>query len=319
MNEKEKELLQAKEDLQARMKAIGGNPVANSVELAKLVGEPYDPELAIADVISAVYNVDSVGIGEDFDYFIVDEDVKEVFAVVNGSVTQTNVDPLTENELTFSPYNTPEYYVYIEKLLRGKHSILAKKRVAIGEALDRIEQYHAINCIDTAVPVGNDLSLTSGKTKVDWPELVRMVRTVSRYAKPGNFVLITGANVTDDLITMDYDSDKNRAHTVADAGIKSWIPVEEQQVKIGGAATDIIDADVAYLVADSDSMERRAGYFVRQRVSALDNSGEKERLTISSGQLLNVGIARKMALSVLGFEMFGCVVVNSKVLVKLTK
>lgn len=315
----DKELLKAREELAKKMKEIATSPVANSIELAKLVGEPYDPELPIADVISAIYNTDSVGMGEDFDYFVVDEDVKEVYAVVNGSVTQTNVTPLTENTLTFSPYNTPEYYVYLEALLRGKYGILAKKRVAIMEALDRIEQYHAINCVDSAVPVANQLTLTSGKTKVDWPELVRMVRTVSKYAKPGNFVLITGANITDDLITMDYDADKNRQHTVADAGIKTWIPVEEQTVKIDTVATPIIDPDTAYLVADSDAKERRAGYFVRQRVQGLDNAGEMERLTISSGQLINVGTARKMALSVLGFEMFGCVIVNSKVLVKLVK
>ena len=319
MKEKEKELLKAREEIVAKLKEIGQQPGIKSTELAKLINEPYDPEKPIADVISSIFTVESVDVGEDFDYFVVDEKVKTVYSVVNGSVTQTAVTPLTENSLTFSPYNSPEYYVYVEKLLRGKYSILANARATLTEALDRLEQYHALQCIDNAVPVANQLNISTGKTKVDFPEIIRMVRTIAKYATPGKLVLITGSQITEDILLMDYEADKNREVTLEKAGISKWIAVEAQQVTIDGSAKNIIEPNVAYLVADSDVKDKRAGYFVRQRVNGLDGAGAKERITISSGILTNVGSARKMAISVLGFEMFGCVVVNSKVLVKLTK
>lgn len=327
-----KEQLEAKaKKLKEHMAKIGSGALANpTLELARIVGQPFDPENPVTDVIAAVYKAATVDIGEDYEYFVSDQDTKTVTTVSNGSVTQTAVTPLTTSDLSFSTRSSEEFLVYIDKLLEGKHDMLAKKNIALTEALNRVDNYDAVQCLDAAaVAAGNTFSLDSTKEKFDYVKLVEMVRSIARYVRMtssaqnsnvinSNLVLITGANVTQDILLMDYDADKNRETTLAKAGVSRWIPVDEQQFVLSGT-NNVIDADTAYLVAPNFEADRETGHFVRRRVQGLDGAGAQERISVARGPLLPEGSNPKWAFSIAAMEQTGCVIVNNKPIAKFTR
>lgn len=309
-------MIQAKEELRAKMVELGGNPANGGIELAKLVGKPYDPEMPVPEVISAIMVTDSVDRGEDYDYFVPSAETKIVYTVTNGSVTQTNVTPETENELSFSSYDSPEYYVYLEKLLEAKYDVLDKKAKNITESLDRLETKTVLDLvIAAAVAEGNTYTLDSGKTKLDYPKIVEMARSIAKYGK--NLVLITGADCTTDVVLMDYDADKNREVTLEKLGIKH-IAIEELQYTHSGTQT-VLATNKALLVAVADADDQKCGDFVRRKVRGIDGAGDKERVVINSGPAKHVGSARKLAYGLIGFEQFGAVVKNPKVIASFTR
>lgn len=312
----EKEMMVAREELKAKVIELGSNPPNGALEVAKLVGKPYDPELPIPAVIDAVMVTDSVDRGEDYDYFVPSSETKIVYTVVNGSVTQTVVTPETENALVFSSYDSPEYYVYLEKLLEAKYDVLAKKSKNIDESLNRLEIKTVLDLlIAAATSEANLFTLDSGETKLSWPKIVEMVRSLAKYGK--NLVLITGADCTTDVVLMDYDADKNREISLAKLGVKH-MSIEELQYTHSGVQT-VLAADKAILVAVSDADDQKCGDFVRRKVRGIDGAGDKERIVINSGPAKHVGSARKLAFGVLGFEQFGTVVKNPKVIAVFTR
>lgn len=328
----EKEMLKAQEELKKRMRMVASGQVQNpTMEVAKLVGDPFDPENEIPEVIQAIFKTDTVGIGEDYEYFVADQDTKTVTTVVNGSVTQVAVTPLTESELTFSTRSSNETLVYLDKLFEGKHDMLAKKRIALMEALDRIETYDAIQCIDTAVESAREFTLDTGDSKLTFPKIVDMVKSISQYVQimrnpdgtvqSSNLVALTGCNVTNDLVLLDYDANKERAVSLEKAGINRWISVDEQQVVLTGTGTlTVMDSDTFYLIAPSKGEGRETGHFVRRNVQSLDaDKAEKQRITIARGPILPEGASPKYAYSVGAVEQYGCVVVNPKPIAEFTR
>jgi len=317
--------------LQAKLAEIGvsGDPK----ELAKLVGSPFDPENpAPHPIIEAIYKTDTVGAGEDYDYFVADEDIKKVTTVLNGSVTQVAVTPLSENTATFSYRSSEEKLVYIDKLLEAKYDVLAKTRIANMESLNRIELKDAIACIDGAVLTANQYSLPSGNTKITFDDLVDMAHGLMEYASVEtdvdgnirtNLVLISGSNVTRDLMTLDTDADKNRELNLRRAGISAWYAVPRQTVALDNdTQTALIDADVAYLVAPNKQDGRETGHFVRRRTRDWTGDGtseEKERIAKVFGPRLQEGSSPKWAFSVVGMGAYTCVIVNPNVIAKFTR
>lgn len=310
MNEEE---LKAQEELTASIVAIGAQTAANpGLELARLANQPYDAELSVPEVISAVFNVASVERGEDFDYFTQDPETKVVYTVSNGSVTQTNVSPDSENELSFSSYDSAEEYVYLDDLLDGKYDPIAVRTDAQQEVLDRLEIKAVCDLlIAGAVAQSNTYAWDSGDTKVTPDKIVEMVRSVAKYGT--EVVLITGGNVTTDIMMLDFDYNKQREVTLSKLGVTKHIPLEAFQYTHSGTQT-ILDADKAIIVAVSDSKKNKPGYFVRRKMSGAvlgANVGEKERLVFQRGPIMQVGASAKSAISIVTYERFGAVLVNA--------
>ena len=132
----EKKLMLAQEELKAKLQEIAvSGATGNSVELARLANMPYDAEFPVPEVISAISKTATVAKGEDYEYFVVGVETKTVYTVVDGTITQVNVTPDSENDLSFSTYESPEYYVYVEKLLEAKYEPIAIKTKVAMEAL----------------------------------------------------------------------------------------------------------------------------------------------------------------------------------------
>lgn len=306
-----KELEMAKQELIK----ISQQPLETAANmLIKVVGNPYDPELPVAKFMEAIFTTDTVEIGEEYRYFMVDQDAKVVFTLVNGTVTQTNVSVISDLNLTFSDYMTPELYVYLQDLRKGKYDIVAKKKLALMESIDRLEQYLALQTVNAAVPVANVFGLSSGTTSFTYVDAVKMIRKIAQFSA-GKFALITGSNITADIILLNYEANKFLPVHLEDLGIIHF-PVEAQQVNLDGSLVNVIDPNTCYLVALSDSQNNRMGDFVRRKTSTYENGDAQERSVIAAGTLINVGTSRKYAISLAVFEEFGLVVKNPDVLCK---
>lgn len=304
-----KKLIMAQEELKAKLEEIAVQGTAgNSFELAKLANIPYDAEMPIPEVIKAIAKTASVNKGEDYEYFVQSAETKVVFTITNGSVNQTVVTPGTETDLTFNSYSSDEYYVYVEKLLEAKYDPIAIKSKVAMESLDRKEIKDVLDLlIAAAVAQSNTFHNDSGDTAIDFEKVVDMVRSVAKYGN--KLVLVTGADVTTDVILMDYSEDKNREVSLEKAGIAKWVKVESLTYTHSGTQT-VFAADKALLVATSDSEGNRPVHFVRRKVQALEEAGQKERIIVAAGPRIQVGSTPKWAYALVGMEQFGCVVVN---------
>lgn len=307
----------AKEEIQ-KIVATG-----NQLEIAKLVGEPYDPELSLPEVISEVFATDSVEPGEPYEYFVPAVQGKVVYTLVSCAVTNTQVTPASDNDLSFSTYTTERFWICLDDLLNARYNVVANKTENMLEAMDRLEVAKVIALIDAAVPVANEFAPDTGDTKLTFPKLVQMVRAMAKYAK--RFVLVTGANITADLMLLNYDADKVQALKLSDIGIDKVIALDGQVVSIDGVATDVIDADVAYLIAVGDKKGNKAGDFVRRKVASLASLNAdsqivaKERIVLPSGAPASIGATQKLGWAYIMAEQFGAVVKNAQMLAKFSR
>ena len=317
-----KEELKAKEDLVAKQEeklaetlvAIGQQAVPNGdIEVARLANVPYDAELPVSPIIEAVFNVASVEPGEEYDYFVVSPSIKQVYTIDDGSVTQTKIGAESHGILPFFDYDSEESYIYLKELLEAKYDPIANRVEDQQEVLDRLEVKAVTDLlIAGAFLQSNTYAFTSGDTKLTFEKIVDMVRSVAKYGK--KCVLITGSDVTTDVMLMDFDNDKNRETTWEKAGISEWYPIESFGYIEDSAEKVVFPADKALVVAVSDSKKNKPGHFVRRKIASVKMDQvvvNKERLVISSGPAKHVGINRKLAIGILTYELFGAVLTNT--------
>lgn len=293
-------------------------------QIASIINETYDPELPIAEVISAIMNVGSAEPQESVYYFTPTLPVKKVYLLTsNCNVTQEAVSPTSKNTLSFTTIVTPDYYICLDTLLNGDMNVLDLYAEDIQEALNREEIYAVLALVDAAaVARSNVFTLDSGKTKFDYPKLVEMKKAIRKYGR--TLVLITGANVTEDIELMQYDANKFQGVNIKDV-VDMWIPIESLDVTIGSSATDVISDDVAYLVAVSDSKKNKPGYFIRRKlasaVAGLTDTTviSKERAVIVTGSNKPVATVEKFARGLCGLEQVGIVLTNSYTCAKFSR
>jgi hypothetical protein len=306
------ELAAAKEQL--KKIALSAN---REEQIASILNESYDPELPIAEVISAIMNTASAEPHESVYYFTPTLPVKKVYLLTsNCTVTSEAVSPASKNTLSFTSIVTPSYWICLDDLLNGDMNILDLYAETIQEALNREEIYAVLQLVDAAaVARGNVFGLDSGKLKLDYPKLVEMRKALRKYGR--KLVLISGPNVTEDIELMQYDANKFSPVDIKDV-VDLWVPVEDLQVTIGGSATDVINDDTAYLVAVSDSKSNKPGYFVRRKISAHILAGttdtqivSKERAVMVTGMIMPNATVESFAKGIAGFEQVGIVISNS--------
>jgi len=306
-----KELMQAKAELDAKVIEIataGGNMAG--LELAKLANIPYDAEMPIPEVIAAVAKTDSVGVGEDYEYFVVSPETKVVYTITSGSINQTNVTPGTHSDLSFADYESDQYNVYVSKILQAKYNALEIKAKTAMESLNRKEIKDVLDLLIAAAEgQANTFANDSGDSAIDFEKIVDMARSVARYGE--KLVLVAGADVYTDIILMPYKEDKNAKYIWSDAGIDKLIKVEGFQYTHSGTKT-VLATDKALVVATSDSMENRCVDFVRRKSTSIDGSGEKERVIVLTGPIMQVSTTPKLAYGLVIFEQYGVVVTNPR-------
>jgi hypothetical protein len=286
-------------------------------KIARIINETYDPEMPINEVITAIFNTATAEPLEDVYYFLPTLPTKEVHLLTtNCNVTHAEVSPTSKQTLSWTSAVTKDYYICLNDLLEGDHNVLDLYGEDIIEELNRYEIYAVLQLIDAgAVARSNEFAPDSSDTNLTYAKAYEMKKAIRKYGR--KLVLITGANVTEDVDLMDYNEDKNRPVSVMSI-IDMHIPIESLDVTVGGVAKDVIDDDVAYLVAVSDSKKNKPGYFVRRRLggaliaSAPDTQViAKERAVIATGNMKSLDTVDGFAKGIAGIEQFGAVLTNS--------
>lgn len=306
MNEKER--MEAQIELKAKLEKIAIGGENGLLEFAKLANVPYDAELPFPEVIEELAKTESIEKGEDYEYFVQAVETKTVYTIVNGSVVQTVVTPGSPSDLVFSSYSSAEYYVYVEKMLEAKYDALAIKVKVAMESLNRKEAKDLLALLIAAAEgQSNTFSNDSGDSVIDFEKIVDMLRSVAKYGN--KLVLVTGSDVTTDVLLMDYNEDKNREVSLEKAGISKWIKIENFTYDHSGTQT-VFPTDKALLVATSDSEDNRPIDFVRRKVQGIEEAVTKERIAVASGPRIQVGANPKWAYAIVAMEQYGTVVTN---------
>ena len=314
------ELLKVQEHMK---KAIRMDASSREQFFADTIGDVYDVELPIPEVISEVADVKRANVGEHVYYLAPDTITKTVNTLTSDCVVvQERVNPNTRTELSFTDLISKEEYVCIQDWLKGDHDVLKFYADAINEAMNRQEIYAVLALLNAAaVATANTFTFSTGETALTYPKLVDMVRSVAKYGR--NLVLITGGNVTTDIMLMDFSANTFRQYGLNNLNIKH-VPIESLDVTINGTPTTVLDADVAYLVAVSDSKANKPVLFARRKLAAISTSdtsvdSSKERVIIDTGNMINVAGDRKFSKGKAGFQEYGAVMLNDKVVAKFTR
>jgi hypothetical protein len=301
---------QAQEILEAKLQEIASSN-GSTVEMAKLANMPYDAELPVPQEIMEVALTDSVAVGEDYDYFAISPDGKVVTTISNGSLTNLNVTPDSEAALTFYSYSSDVYNVYLEKILAAKYDAILQQTNKANESLNRKEVGDLVRALFTAAEArSNTYALTSGETKIGRENVRAMVRSLAKYGN--KLVMISGGNVTTDLLDLDYDENKQREVTLEKLGINKWLKLEALEYT-HSTTKKVLDENYALVVATSDADAQKCIHFIRRKTKSIDGSGEKERVVVVAGPMVSIDTAQKWAYKVGMMEQYGIVVTNTYV------
>lgn len=293
--------------------------------IARTIGDVYDIELPIPEVIEAIARVERAEVGEHVYYMVPSAITKKVNTITSDcEIEQVKVQANTRTEVTWADLVSEEVYVCLHDWLKADHDVLTFNADAIQEAMDRQEIYSVLQLIDAgAVAESNVYTLDSGKTKFDYPKLVEMARSIAKYGK--ELVLITGGNVTTDIALLNYDADKNQSVSIFDL-VEKHIPIEELKVTIDSVEKTVLSPDVALLVAVADSAKNRSLLVARRKTEQLTEMADtqmadqaKERVIVSSGNGINVADKRKYAKGFFGAEEYSATSLNDKTYAKFTR
>lgn len=291
--------------------------------MAKTIGDVYDVEIPAPEVIESISDFTNAEVGEHVYYLAPTTITKKVNVLTSDcTITQVKVSPNTQTEVDWTDIVSEDVYICLHDWLKADHDVLQFNADAIQEAMDRQEIYAVLQLVDAgAVSESNVYTLDSDKDKFDYPKLVEMVRSIAKYGR--ELVLITGGDITTDIALMGYDADKNQPVSIFDV-VQKHIPIEDLKVTVSGVEKTVLAANVALLVAVSDSKKNRSLIVARRKTVQLTELAdteavEKERVIISSGNGMMVGSSKKMAKGFFGFEEYSATSLNDKTYAKFTR
>lgn len=301
------------------------------LEWSKIVGQPLDPRKPHPEIVSTLCNLETANPNEyvyAYDALLETEVIHTITST--GEVTQVAVTPDTPTILTFADFSTPEYRILLKDLASAKEKTLARKKKTITRALDTVEAQAIIALLASATTAtGNEHGLTSGQTKFRFENLIDMVEDITDYG--GDLHLVGGATIFKDKSLWNYDINKNQSVLEAYKALnikEIRIPATMTMTK-DSASTDVINTNVAYLVATDTSMEKPL-LFVRKKIGNIEGlegvmidtmDTEKERMIMWSPnpvQLAN-GTKRYWAIGIGGWEEIVGAVVNQYAVSEFTR
>jgi hypothetical protein len=306
--------LSAVELEQASAKVREAAAKADYQQIAAYFGSPDDPELPsetdalIAKVCQIAPNADAM---EPLFYFQTAEKVKQVYTLSRGG-TVTNIDivPDEPSAITWSKNVSPARSVELVDINNAKFDVFARETKCNEEAMDRYELGSVLNLLWAACPDDQRFALDSSKTYLDFPKLLQMIAAVSKYGK--KFVLFVGSDVNVDLLSTDYNENKNQSviAMIEKLGIEI-IPIIGQY-RVASSTKNLLDADRAMLVA-VDGVNGKPAVYGRKNLVANTVIGgtitPKQRYSSVVPVIPRNGEAPKA--SVWGYGEFQAVVTNT--------
>lgn len=297
----------------------------SQLEIARILGEPRDPRRPYTKLIDSICETDTADPDEYVYYYDVLQDTDMVYTTIANGVTQVAVTPDTPTLLSFIDIASPEYYIKITDLADAKERVLARKVKTINRALNAWENYKILTTVNAAVQAGNIHSLKSGVNHFNFENLVDMIDGLIEYGD--DYVLVAGSQIDKDIKLWDWTDNKYQSLKQAFEDLNVKVVRVKQTVTIDGSATDVLDTNTCYLVAN-DTEVGKPVLFVRKRLNSIkllggvisDNGEEPERLIFASPNPITVtGTARYLAVGVTGYENVVIAVTNPYAIAKFVR
>lgn len=309
------------------------------MEIARIIGEPKQPDVKMPYFIEGICDFDTA-MPEEYVYYYTPQDGEEYIYVVtsDGLITQRQVTPHVPTLLTYKDIQTPGYFVKMIDLARAKETAVARVKRDMSRAMDKEECLTVVGLLNTGATAASNLfTPDSGQTRFRYTNLVDMIEAVGDYGT--NFKLIAGSTVAKDVVRWNFDENKYTQLSLQELGvemIRVGLKSGARTVNIdddnsgGVVATDVLAANVAYLVATDTEAGMKPVLFVRKKIGGVEGAGAMgaesldampERYVFPLG-----GIVKKLSGSqtfigyeFVGFEEYQAVLRNGKAVAKFTR
>ena len=289
----------------------------DSLELARIIGEPRDPRRPYPLLVEKLCDTDTAMPDEYVYQFDVLLDTDKVISTVANGMTTTAVTPDSPVLLTFTDLATDEYWVKLTDLANAKERVLARKKATINRALNAEENYQIVQLMDAAaISAGNLNDLRSGETSFHFGHLIDMIDQVIDYSE--NYVLTAGTQIDKDIKLWDWKD--NKYHSMVEAFNDLGIEVVRinQNVTRDGSATNVLASTRCYLSGTVTEKPGKPFLFVRKQLNQLETLGAMitqagegiERWVIVSPNPVVVSSTRHLAVGIVGYEQYSAATQN---------
>lgn len=283
----------------------------DSLEIARIIGEPRDPRRPYPLLVEKVCDTDTAEPNEYVYYYDVLQDTDKIITTVANGMTTTAVTPDTPALLTFSDLATDEYWVKLTDLATAKERTLARKTATINRALNAEENYQVIQLMDAAaIAAGNLSDLRSGETSFNYGHLIDMIDQVIDYSE--DYVLVAGTQIDKDIKLWDWKDNKYHSMVEAFNNLGIELVRVNQSVTRDGSVTNVLASTRCYLAGTKTEKPGKPLLFVRKRISEIDTLGGMiskagdgiERWVIVSPNPVIVSSTRHLAVGIVGYENY---------------
>lgn len=251
------------------------------LEVAKLIGEPINPQLPVAMELSEIADFFTAEPGEHVWRYQNHDNVADVVLDVdpNCLITPVKRSPLNDIEVTFKGFNSKMEYVCVEDVLnKVDTNILARRKASIARGMDKTELKNILDALLTPTNTyfphnavfNNEVTPATGDDLYDI--IMEMKHKVEDYGD--NYVLLVGSTVKEKLDTYDKDNVTAFNYNVtimqrlAQLGITVMKIFGKVSNVTGETESALMDSNKMILVArDSRIAEGKPIKFVRRRIS----------------------------------------------------
>jgi len=296
------------------------------LEIAKLIGDPIDPNLPAPVELQKVANLEVAEPGEHvYVYDGEDQDVDEVYQInANGTVNTVQATLLGDVELNFTGYNTPLKYIRVDQILNSPdQGKLGRIKGSLTRSFDKLEVNALIRGIMNAIAVEEVV----GQTGEDIYDV--LAKTIAKIENYGDqYVLLAGSKVvqTIDLFSKVKAGTFNYKVSVKDYLKSKGVEVVKVfgQVKTDAGVVELMEDDKAILVAKNSRIANgKPIVFVRRKFGNIasdmgaDLDAQKQRAIVFTQAPMQTTNTNTMAYGLFGVEQVVLAILNPRVIKKI--
>jgi len=275
------------------------------VEIARLIGQPIDPNFKVPVAIAEICNVETAQPGEIVKTFEAsDANADDIYAIGDSTLVKHEVDAVTPATLPFVGLKSKLEYVLVDTVLGLEdQDALGRKKASITRAMDKEELRRILAGILSLGACEVTVGIVAGAI---YENILKLKQAVEDYGD--NYVLLVSPDVKAKFDSYEIDNavavrsyEVSLKNMLADAGIT----VIKIVGKVNGA--NLMTAETAILIArDSTLAAGKPIYFIRRLISpaiAAQMGIEAGERLISVAQVPT--IVNVDGLNILGYGTFG--------------
>jgi len=251
------------------------------LEIAKLIGQPINPQFPVAIELAEIADTFTAEPGEHvWRYQNVDLTADVILDVdPNGLITPIKRTPLNDIELTFKGVNSKLEYVLVEDILnKVDTNALARRKEAIARGMDKRELKVVLDALITPSNVyfphnvvsNNEITPASGDDLYD--VVMKMKHAVEDNGD--NYILLVGSTIKEKMDTYDKDNVTSFNYNIGLQARLREVGIEVMKifgkVSLNDAETEVVLLDpkkMILIAKNSRVAEGKPIKFVRRRIT----------------------------------------------------